>query len=232
MFIQTQSTPNPSSLMFYPGKLVKEVGSADFPNARSAMNSPLARAIYAIDSKFAYLSDQWLENHLGLVQGKDIQNLNAYPVFENGGIDSGKEMTREVSSTAEKKRSDKGHVRSKMRSKDRKAVPVLEDFEELRYDRLGGSKRHVNFSNSGHFDKKLTKVPLPKERKNKGIMQIPRQQKVIPLFQSNCKAKIILEKRRVASQWNGYECDDNSSSSDSFEFLWKDAAGVHDVGEC
>lgn len=49
MFIQTQSTPNPSSLMFYPGKSVMEVGSADFPNARSAMNSPLAKALYAVD---------------------------------------------------------------------------------------------------------------------------------------------------------------------------------------
>ncbi|KAF7147183.1 hypothetical protein RHSIM_Rhsim03G0100800 [Rhododendron simsii] len=49
MFIQTQSTPNPSSLMFYPGKQVMEVGSADFPNARSAMNSPLAKALYGID---------------------------------------------------------------------------------------------------------------------------------------------------------------------------------------
>ncbi|XP_042492963.1 nifU-like protein 4, mitochondrial isoform X2 [Macadamia integrifolia] len=49
MFIQTQPTPNPSSLMFYPGKPVMEVGSADFPNARSAMNSPLAKALYGID---------------------------------------------------------------------------------------------------------------------------------------------------------------------------------------
>lgn len=49
MFIQTQSTPNPSSLMFYPGKPVMEVGSADFPNARSAMNSPLAKSLYTID---------------------------------------------------------------------------------------------------------------------------------------------------------------------------------------
>ncbi|KAG5557028.1 hypothetical protein RHGRI_007320 [Rhododendron griersonianum] len=49
MFIQTQSTPNPSSLMFYPGKQVMEVGSSDFPNARSAMNSPLAKALYGID---------------------------------------------------------------------------------------------------------------------------------------------------------------------------------------
>ena len=51
MFIQTQSTPNPSSLMFYPGKAVMEVGSADFPNARSALNSPLAKALYGIDGK-------------------------------------------------------------------------------------------------------------------------------------------------------------------------------------
>lgn len=49
MFIQTQSTPNPSSLMFYPGKPVMEVGSSDFPNARTAMSSPLAKSIFAID---------------------------------------------------------------------------------------------------------------------------------------------------------------------------------------
>ncbi|KAF0926474.1 hypothetical protein E2562_025316 [Oryza meyeriana var. granulata] len=49
MFIQTQSTPNPQSLMFYPGKPVMEVGSSDFPNARTAMASPLAKALFAID---------------------------------------------------------------------------------------------------------------------------------------------------------------------------------------
>ncbi|KAJ6901652.1 hypothetical protein NC651_019428 [Populus alba x Populus x berolinensis] len=49
LFIQTQSTPNPLSLMFHPGKPIMDVGSADFPNARSAMNSPLAKSIYEID---------------------------------------------------------------------------------------------------------------------------------------------------------------------------------------
>ncbi|XP_074290586.1 nifU-like protein 4, mitochondrial isoform X1 [Silene latifolia] len=49
MFIQTQPTPNPASLMFHPGKSVMEVGSFDFPNARTAMNSPLARSLFAID---------------------------------------------------------------------------------------------------------------------------------------------------------------------------------------
>ncbi|CAF1927898.1 hypothetical protein YC2023_058732 [Brassica napus] len=35
--------------MFYPGKPVMEVGSADFPNVRSALGSPLAKSIYSID---------------------------------------------------------------------------------------------------------------------------------------------------------------------------------------
>lgn len=56
MFIQTQPTPNPSSLMFYPGKPVMEVGSSDFPNPRSAMNSPLAKSLFAIDGLYFFLS--------------------------------------------------------------------------------------------------------------------------------------------------------------------------------
>ena len=49
MFIQTQSTPNPSNLMFLPGKSLMESGSRDFPNAREAMASPLATALFQID---------------------------------------------------------------------------------------------------------------------------------------------------------------------------------------
>lgn len=60
MFIETQSTPNPSSLMFYPGKPVMEVGSADFPNARSAMSSPLAKALYGIDGTIAFTTMHFL----------------------------------------------------------------------------------------------------------------------------------------------------------------------------
>lgn len=51
MFIQTQSTPNPASLMFYPGKPVMETGSTDFSNARSAMSSPLAKNLFGIDGE-------------------------------------------------------------------------------------------------------------------------------------------------------------------------------------
>jgi len=64
MFIQTQPTPNPSSLMFHPGKQVMEVGSADFPNARTAMNSPLAKSLFGIDGMPVVFLKNILSNFL------------------------------------------------------------------------------------------------------------------------------------------------------------------------
>jgi len=50
MFVQTQNTPNPNSLKFYPGCVVLEEGqTVDFPNAGSAQISPLARQLFRID---------------------------------------------------------------------------------------------------------------------------------------------------------------------------------------
>jgi len=49
LFIQTQSTPNPSSLMFLPGRTVLESGSSDFTSPRDAMVSPLAIKLFQID---------------------------------------------------------------------------------------------------------------------------------------------------------------------------------------
>eukprot|EP00879_Flechtneria_rotunda_P001261 GHRR01001408.1.p1 GENE.GHRR01001408.1~~GHRR01001408.1.p1 ORF type:complete len:314 (+),score=93.83 GHRR01001408.1:90-944(+) len=49
MFIQTQPTPNPQSLMFLPGSAVLESGSYEFSNARAAMTSPLAKKLFCID---------------------------------------------------------------------------------------------------------------------------------------------------------------------------------------
>lgn len=49
MFIQTQPTPNPQSLMFLPGKPVLENGSIDYPTRREGMKSPLARKLFSID---------------------------------------------------------------------------------------------------------------------------------------------------------------------------------------
>ncbi len=47
MFIQTESTPNPATLMFLPGQTVMETGTADFPSVDTAAASPLARRIFA-----------------------------------------------------------------------------------------------------------------------------------------------------------------------------------------
>jgi Fe-S cluster biogenesis protein NfuA len=47
MFIQTESTPNPATLKFLPGREVMGEGAvADFPTAEAASRSPLARALF------------------------------------------------------------------------------------------------------------------------------------------------------------------------------------------
>src|SRR6185437_6162584 len=49
MFIQTESTPNPATLKFLPGRTVMGEGQvADFPTADSGARSPLAVALFAI----------------------------------------------------------------------------------------------------------------------------------------------------------------------------------------
>ncbi len=48
MFIQTESTPNPATLKFLPGRDVLEIGTADFPSAEAATKSPLANRIFAV----------------------------------------------------------------------------------------------------------------------------------------------------------------------------------------
>ena len=48
MFIQTESTPNPATLKFLPGQTVLETGTADFPSAETADQSPLATRIFGI----------------------------------------------------------------------------------------------------------------------------------------------------------------------------------------
>jgi len=50
MFIQTQETPNPSSLKFLPGRpVLEDGGTVDFPNLSSAQRSPLAKLLFRID---------------------------------------------------------------------------------------------------------------------------------------------------------------------------------------
>ena len=48
MFIQTEDTPNPSTLKFIPGQIVMPTGTADFRTADTAGRSPLARALFGV----------------------------------------------------------------------------------------------------------------------------------------------------------------------------------------
>ncbi|MFD1331025.1 NifU family protein [Methylopila musalis] len=49
MFIQTETTPNPATLKFLPGRDVLPGGALELKSATDADQSPLARALFAID---------------------------------------------------------------------------------------------------------------------------------------------------------------------------------------
>ena len=49
MFIQTEQTPNPSTLKFLPGRVVMEKGTLDFAGADTAQSSPLAKRLFAVE---------------------------------------------------------------------------------------------------------------------------------------------------------------------------------------
>jgi Fe-S cluster biogenesis protein NfuA len=48
MFIQTETTPNPATLKFLPGRSVMESGTAHFVAADAAARSPLAEGLFAV----------------------------------------------------------------------------------------------------------------------------------------------------------------------------------------
>jgi Fe-S cluster biogenesis protein NfuA len=48
MFIETETTPNPATLKFLPGRAVMSAGTADFPDAGRAASSPLARRLFGL----------------------------------------------------------------------------------------------------------------------------------------------------------------------------------------
>lgn len=49
MFIQTENTPNPSTVKFIPGVVVMPIGVAEFMNKNAAAKSPLAERIFEIN---------------------------------------------------------------------------------------------------------------------------------------------------------------------------------------
>ncbi|HWE45638.1 MAG TPA: NifU family protein [Caulobacteraceae bacterium] len=49
MFIQTETTPNPNTLKFLPGRVLAEQGSHDFRTAEDAAGSPLAARLFKLE---------------------------------------------------------------------------------------------------------------------------------------------------------------------------------------
>lgn len=49
MFIQTETTPNPATLKFLPGRPVMTAGTLDIRGAEGATQSPLAQALFALE---------------------------------------------------------------------------------------------------------------------------------------------------------------------------------------
>ena len=61
MFIQTEETPNPSTLKFLPGREVLPNGSMDFSSEQDAKKSPLAEALFNVDGVVGvFLSDDFI----------------------------------------------------------------------------------------------------------------------------------------------------------------------------
>lgn len=48
MFIQTEETPNPETVKFLPGRTIAEGDAIDFPSAKDAQKSPLAKRLFTI----------------------------------------------------------------------------------------------------------------------------------------------------------------------------------------
>jgi len=57
MFIQTEQTPNPSTLKFIPGEVVLENGTMFFESINDAEQSPLAQALFKIQGVSAVFFD-------------------------------------------------------------------------------------------------------------------------------------------------------------------------------
>jgi len=70
MLIETESTPNPATLKFLPGRTVMDAGTRDFANPEDAEASPLADALFS------------LGDVTGVFFGRDFISVTAAPGVE------------------------------------------------------------------------------------------------------------------------------------------------------
>ncbi|RYD50799.1 MAG: NifU family protein [Sphingomonadales bacterium] len=74
MLIETESTPNPATLKFLPGRAVMDVGTRDFASPEEAQASPLAEALFG------------LGDVTGVFFGRDFISVTAAPGVEWRGL--------------------------------------------------------------------------------------------------------------------------------------------------
>ncbi len=99
MFIQTEDTPNPSTLKFIPGVAVMDGGTVHFDTLDEASGSPLARRLFAVDgivgvffgSDFVSItkgdSHEWFTIKPGVLAAIMEHFASGLPVIETADIE-------------------------------------------------------------------------------------------------------------------------------------------------
>ncbi len=84
MFIQTEATPNPSTLKFMPGKKVLNDGTADFRTKGDALASPLAARLFDIDGvKGVFLGSDFISVTKGEIEWQHLKPMVLGAIMEH-----------------------------------------------------------------------------------------------------------------------------------------------------
>lgn len=84
MFIQTEATPNPSTLKFIPGKPVLSEGTADFTDKSEALASPLATRLFDISGvRGVFLGSDFISVTKGEVEWHHLKPMVLGAIMEH-----------------------------------------------------------------------------------------------------------------------------------------------------
>ena len=94
MFIQTESTPNPSTLKFIPGKSVLADGTADYRTAMDAKGSPLAARLFDVSGvNGVFLGSDFISVTKGDIEWQHLKPMVLGAIMEHylSGDEAGSE---------------------------------------------------------------------------------------------------------------------------------------------
>jgi Fe-S cluster biogenesis protein NfuA len=84
MFIQTEATPNPSTLKFIPGKSVLSEGTADFRTQTDATGSPLAARLFDISGvNGVFLGSDFISVTKGEIEWQHLKPMVLGAIMEH-----------------------------------------------------------------------------------------------------------------------------------------------------